>query len=347
MSGVPAIVSCLVAIACTPPPSTRAPRESIDSIAVGTTESNPPSAYLTRRVAEWNAHPPQVGNNFACATTCHTSLAWAVSAPETAWQSATGQALIASIASRIDSVDDLHDAVPYYGEPHSIEGVDALASEAALNAWIVSYAHPDPRASDLRDKAIAQMWSMQRADGGLDWMDYDLAPWEDGDELIAAAFAGRTFATGPDRHAANRQRLAAFARSRVDGARPFSVAFAVWAFGDEQPWGEVRRASLLAALARLANRDGAYSWKAMGVGSLEEADPMPTAIMLLALCSAPRSAGAFDVTRAVEWLRRWQTGDGSFPSHSPNRDRPFNHMLATDVATGYSLLALARCSHPP
>ncbi|MBL8740114.1 MAG: hypothetical protein JNK04_03435, partial [Myxococcales bacterium] len=241
------------------PPSQGVAPSAVPSVSPPAWSREDARSFLASRVDEWISDVPHVGNNFACATTCHTSLPWALSASADGLQSPTGKRLFESVAARVGGANDFRGATPYYGRAQAAEGRRSLSSEAAVNAWIANEGGGLDQAA--KNRANAHLWRMQRGDGGFDWMSYGLAPWEDGDELIAAAFAGRAASVAPDGIDEQRQKLGAFFRSKVGSARLFSLAFAVWALRDwPEAWAPGQRTATLASIRGRALASGAWSW---------------------------------------------------------------------------------------
>jgi hypothetical protein len=87
---------------------------------------------------------------------------------------------------------------------------------------------------------------------------------------------------------------------------------------------------------------------------------LTTAVTLLATCDGLQSVNAealasndpihktkvelyHQLRQFAEWLETQQSKSGEFVARSPNRDVAFNHTLATDAATGFTIAALDTC----
>lgn len=328
-------------------------------------------AAVDARVDDWIAHTPEVGNHVDCAMTCHTAMPAALAHGALGSDSAALGRLRGAIALRVASVDDWATATPFYGDEGSAKARQSRATEAVLDA--VSLAAMDRASGVVSDdtrRAIAHLWTMQRPDGGFDWLDFGLEPFEAGESGIGAALAARAVALrGIDREDRSTASHVAGLRAYLSAALRdpatigFDRAFLMWGIASLR--GTEERARSVAdddaarptpdelvrwytEIARAQAPDGGFSWSAVGVigarGRLEEGDPLPTAVAVLGLCDAvdPRAIDARE--KGVAWLLRAQRADGGFASLSPNRDTPFNHLLASDAATGFAAVALVECA---
>ncbi len=310
-----------------------------------------------RRMNAWMDHPPQVGNNVACAMTCHTALPFAAARRELGDSPALAR-LRARIEERVASAERWHEATPFYGTSASARGRESLASEAVLNAAALAL---DDRAagqqgSDVARRAFDRMWQMQRADGGFDWLDFGLDPWESGKELLGASYALLAVGAMPDADvpAEPKRKLVAFAQAHVAGARLHDRLALLWAASDLDALDPNDAAAIVAEAAQRQASDGSFTWRDLGIARGSGAEAYPTALATLAVCMADRAgsharpAGGFSsaaelVARGREWLIAAQRSDGSWATRSPNRDRSFSHAIMSDAATAYAVMALHRC----
>jgi hypothetical protein len=242
---------------------------------------------------------------------------------------------------------------------------------AASSVFLDRAEGKEPGAATLQ--GFSHLWQAQRADGGFDWLDFDLEPWENGTEVFGAAIAARAVALLPADarrpYAEPIARLIGFLRARAFEPRVplFTRASVLWAAADlDGLLDDAERVRHALSFAAVQGEDGGFSWAQSGIAFAPAAkprggaspelnsDPLPTAVLLLAICSslepssrvaAPADASKLELAagRARRWLAKRQLADGSFPSRSPNRDRPFSHAVMTDAATAHAALALARC----
>lgn len=306
------------------------------------------------------AHPQHVGNNFDCAMTCHTALPYALSLPVVGDDKGRPEKLVAAVTARVESSAHWHDALPFYGAKTNKRGLTSQSSEAVLNAAAsISFDRAKGREPGATTRAaFERMWEMQRSDGGFEWLDFGLEPFEHGNELFGAAIAARAASMlSPAEAGAAKDpihRLIGFIGARRSNpASPlFERALALWATAPLEALTEPDRAKIADEIVRAQNSDGAFSWRAAGVVAKEKrasiaesGDSLPTAVLLLGLCSQ-RGGGSPEAARGIDWLRR-QAKAGMFPSQSPNRDRPFSNLVMSDAATGYAVLAMSECEAQP
>ncbi|MFO0618300.1 MAG: hypothetical protein U0414_37245 [Polyangiaceae bacterium] len=308
------------------------------------------------RLSDWMEHTPQVGNHFACAMTCHTAMPAALAHGALSKDSPALARLRVAVAGRLNGTPSWAEAEPYYGAKGSERARSSLATEAVLDAASLAAIDRARGAHDRSAEARAAfdaMWSMQRADGGFDWLDFGLEPFEDGAPAIGAAIAARAVGLVgplPGAESAHVEKLRAFLDERLaSGDEPlFDRAFVVWSIGDVGGATPERRAAWLGATLDAQRADGAWSWHGLGIegarGALDDADALPTAVAVLGLCRAPEERAIAARRRALTWLADHQAEDGALPSRSPNRDQALSHLLMSDAATGFSGLALAECA---
>lgn len=324
------------------PPSARPPRPIVPSEAREATKraTDAARAYMSRRTRAWLASPPWARNNFACATTCHTSLPMALAFAGGVDEAAS--ALWDRVYARLNSVATWPAATPYFGASDSRDARASRASEAVLNATIAQ-SRVGPADPEARSRTLRFLWSVQRSDGGFDWMSYHNAPWEDGDEALGATLAWRLGGEGVEDRA-HREALSRFLERRLPPARLFTRALALWAGGGRAPG--LSSDAVAERLVQISDPSGGFSWGQLEVASVTSGpDAMPTSAALLALCSLPPSASVTTAAAAAEaWLLAHQAEDGSFSARSPNGESALHHELATDAGTGFAVVALDLCA---
>ena len=233
-----------------------------------------------------------------CALSCHTTVPFALASDHLGPAAAGVRAEIHAAAKR--RVGAWSEVAPWYPS----QAAASRGTESILNALVLG-----------SDAAIANMLGEQRPDGGWHWLDFGLAPWEDGD----AEVAGTALAAVALRRAG--RELPASLTGYLEGVREPSLhneIALVWAgFGDRTRVTKAQRP------------DG--SW---------DDDPYLTAFAAYALgADEPASQ------RARAWLRKRQRADGSWKGRSLNDNGDaFNRGLATDAATAWAVLALGATS---
>src|SRR5262249_50066104 len=310
------------------------------------------AAHLEARAQDWIDHTPRVGENVPCVMSCHTTHTFLVSRPALG-ALATGDTfdrIRMRLAERVDEASDLRAAISYYGAPGSDKERESRATEGVMNAATLALADRATGAEHaITRTAFDRMWQVQRADGGFDWLDFGLEPWEsagDWGSALAAMAAGAM--PGPARaaHAGELARLAGFLRARLHApanpmrlhARVMLLRAGVALPGLLDPRD---RDALVATIAAAQRDDGGWSLAAWGRGSNLHApasDSYATAFASLALCEA----GHRDA-RAVAWLVAHRNDDGSWSGRSVNDTDARGRLYMSDAATAYAALALQTC----
>ncbi|MCC6995815.1 MAG: terpene cyclase/mutase family protein, partial [Deltaproteobacteria bacterium] len=311
---------------------------------------------LDARAGKWLAEPPEVGENYPCAMACHTTHPFMLARPLLAAPGQVAAAARARVEARVAAVADWHDAVPMYGDTGSRKAQESLATEAVLNATSLTLL--DVRGggapSAAARRALEQMWAMQRADGGWDWLAYDLEPWESAaDEPWGAGLAALAVGSVPGyaTEAAQVERVArmvSYLRAHRDSAGLHHQLMLVRASLRLAGLLEApERTAILDALRGKQGQDGGWSLASWGRGvrqDVADSDGYATAFALLVLCeSGERGERGASVERGVRWLATHQAADGSWPGRSVNKSAAINQLFMSDAATAYAVMAMAAC----
>src|SRR5262249_39271935 len=131
------------------------------------------AAHLDARATAWLADPPQVGENFPCAMSCHTTHPYLIARATLDAPSSVAGDVRAAIEARVAA--SASSTVSYYGAPGSQKERESRGSEAILDAATLALSGEH---DDVVEAAFAQLWKVQRPDGGWDWLDFGLEPWE-------------------------------------------------------------------------------------------------------------------------------------------------------------------------
>jgi hypothetical protein len=229
--------------------------------------------------------------------------------------------------------------------------------------------------------AIARMWEVQRADGAWDWLNFGLEPYEAPDAVFHGATLAAFAAGTPSGSKASRtpagtagaDRVRAYLKSNIGSQRLFNKAWALIGASQFNYLAASEKASIVKELATAQRADGGWSMSDLGTWRWGKKDapfagPGPTDAALLSAADAyatglvvyaMRQSGSADgpvITRGQRWLREHQVrevaGDPSWApwrAHSLNFDRehggpkgePWRRMFMSDLATAFSVLALA------
>jgi hypothetical protein len=369
------VLFCIAGCEAVHPEAAR-PVEPLDGVRVEPTAAAPPAptiaspparkwnepaarAHVEARVADWMEHTPRVGNNVACAMTCHTAAPYAFMLGRDSGPSAIRDTLEKRVDERVLSVAVWKAGTPFYGSAHSITGDASLSTEGVLNAaTAAAIDRANGRALGPTTRAaFERMWEMQREDGGFSWLDFDLEPYENGSEIFGAAVAVRAVANLSPEEAknwpVNIRKLVTFVRANAFKPKVSLFARAnVLAASAELPGlvDPATRMELALEIANAGNMDGGYSWVAMGIPLVAtDSDSLPTAMAILAMRAAPADVPGERLAKiqwaeglAADWLVAHQAVDGSFPSISPNKNVPRSNLVMTDAATAYAVMALSR-----
>jgi hypothetical protein len=306
------------------------------------------AAHLDERAAAWLASPPQVGENFACAMSCHTTQPYLIARGTLGVPGAIAGDVRARIEARVAA--SATSTVSYYGAPGSRKERESRGTEAILDAATLALSGEH---DDVVEAAFAQLWKQQRADGGWDWLDFGLEPWESrgdwGAALAAIAVGSQPAAMRDATHTAA---LVAFLRGRAaDTHDPVALHDRIELLRAGAALPEVltdeQREAIAAEIIAAQRADGGWSLASWGRGKRADAsapsDAYATAYALLGLCESGR-AGHDVARRGVAWLVAAYRSDGSWPARSVNEDAPLNDQFMSDAATAYAVLALRACS---
>jgi hypothetical protein len=299
-------------------------------------------AHLERRSLAWLEGAPSVGNNLACATTCHTTHALMFSLRLAPSPSAATPALRSALDARV-ALLARGEATPFYGDEGSDKARQSLATEAVLNASVLG-----------TTQALDAMWRYQGDDGAWEWLDFGLQPWEADNAPWGAALAAWTVAKAPDDYRARPHVAAAVARLKtywrrtLPHARLHDRMLLSWEGGLLGILDRDEQRAIADEVVAAQEPDGGWALTSLGFSSGASdvaSDGYGSAFALLALCHARHLVAAdVAIARGVKWLHARRSADGTWRGRSLNKDEPFNHALMSDAATAYARAALALCT---
>lgn len=297
--------------------------------------------YLDRRAMAWIKSPPPIAN-VACALSCHTTFPYLLSrghlgTPLPEVRKAFEARLPAMMAGT---------AMPFYGARGSARARESHSTEAVLTAIALLF---DDKAagrtpSATTRQAIDHAWSLQRPDGGFEWLDFDIEPWESSDDW-GSAMAFLLVEHLPCKSFRGKH-LGEFLRKRLSSERlPMRLhdrATLLWTTRGNALLDAKERSAIADALVATQQKDGGFTMTTIdGKKSTVQTDAYATALGVLALCGEPNRKP--NVERGLAWLRDHRAADGSYPAGSKEHGTRRAASFATDAATAYATLAIATC----
>ncbi len=299
--------------------------------------------YLARRSQRW-------ARNRECALSCHTTVPFAIALSCTpgpdAWNPTTTEAregirrgLGGERTGYAHRIEHWEGAEPWYdGSSSKVE--QSRGTEAVLNA-IAARIDGDRG----REPALANLAGLQRPDGGWDWLDFGLAPWEDAAaEVSGTALALIALADAPPRFAAATVAARGYIRAALEESLGLHELLTIeWASQhDPQLLPASDHEALRTRVLDAQRSDGGWSSSELRDTTRPlsaTSDASATAYAAFVLIQREDAASREAARRALDWLAEQQRRDGSWVGTSMNSDRRFNQGLATDQATAYAYAA--------
>lgn len=204
-------------------------------------------------------------------------------------------------------------------------------------------------------QALDHMWTLQRADGGFDWIRGDTAPSELDDHYgVTLALIGVNAA--PDGYADTPEAQAGIVKLRQylathPTAYAHQSAMLLWAAsymdGLITPADRQRR---IDELLLLQQEDGGWSlaslgnWKFRGPGGptvAQSSDGYGTGLVTLVLRRSGMPADDSQIARAVGWLKSNQRANGGW--FTPSQSSPRGRHSISRAGSCYAVMALVAC----
>ncbi|MCA9077463.1 MAG: squalene--hopene cyclase [Planctomycetaceae bacterium] len=211
--------------------------------------------------------------------------------------------------------------------------------------------------SDVARTALDRMWTVQRDDGGFNWLKCDWPPMESDDHYgvtlaaLAVGLAGEEYAQAEG------------VQSGVDGINKYLSqnpgptlhhrAMVLWAaqhldglLTDEQ------QASVVTELRSLQKEDGGWGLATLGdwkrgddsPQDTESSDGYGTGFVVFVLRQAGVPVDDPAITRGVNWLKTHQRASGRWFTRSLHAD---NRHYITHAGTAFAVMAIAACEQQP
>lgn len=277
--------------------------------------------------------------------TCHTNFAYLYARP------ALGSDAPAHRSVRRFAEDLVSTRWPDKGPRWDAEVVATAAALAFNDAATTGKLHSATRT------ALDRMWTLQREDGGWDWLKCGWPPMESDDHygVILAAIA---VGVAPERYAQTE-----VAKRGVEGIRRYlsknspptlhHSAMLLWAASyTEGLLTSEQKTEIVEKLRGLQREDG--GWALASLGDWERADGKEqdtstsdgygTAFVIYALRRADVAADAAEIQRGITWLKKHQRESGRWFTRSLNRD---NKHFISHAGTAMAVMALAACKQIP
>ena len=202
-------------------------------------------------------------------------------------------------------------------------------------------------------KALDRMWTLQREDGGFDWLKCGWPPMESDDDYgiaIAALAAG----AAPDEYGkikaarAGVQKLRDYLRANPPPTL-HHTAMLIWAdsHGTELLTA-AQHQDAINKLLKLQQPDGGWSFATLGNweradGSEQDtnlSDGYGTGFVVFVLRRAGIASDDERLKRGVSWLKQHQRESGRWYSRSLNKD---NHHFISHAGTAFAVMAIQAC----
>jgi squalene-hopene/tetraprenyl-beta-curcumene cyclase len=236
---------------------------------------------------------------------------------------------------------------PDKGPRWDAEVVAAAAALAFHDSATTGKLHPVTRA------ALDRMWTIQRADGGWNWLKCDWPPMES-DDHYGATLAAIAVGAAPENYiqsASAKEGVAKIKQYLAANPAPTAhhQAMVLWAasYLPDLVTDESKRDSL-AELKKLQRPDG--GWAAASLGNwkrgdgkeqdTQTSDGYGTGFVLFVLKRSGEPVGDPSLQRGVAWLKSHQRASGRWFTRSLFKD---NHHFLTHAGTAFAVMALREC----
>lgn len=270
---------------------------------------------------------------------CHSDYAFFFTRPLVSWKAPAHRQLRSKLEHLAEHPRDVK-----YRVTEAVMVASMLAQNDALTTGRL---HPTTR------RALDRMWTMQREDGGFDWMKYNQPPSEI-DDHYGVTMAAIGVGAAPDDYAETPA-----AKTGLDKIRAY--------FNDNPPahlhhramkllaslhidgiMAEPERRQVVEDVFALQKADG--GWGVVTMGNWERSDDKPrdmessdgygTGFAVYVLRQAGVPADEPRIQKGIAWLKTHQRASGRWFTRSMWKDS--KHYI-THAGTAYAILALAAC----
>jgi len=270
---------------------------------------------------------------------CHSDYAFLVARPHVSWKAPAHE----QIRSKLEHLAE-HPRDVEYRVTETVMAASVLAQNDALTTGKL---HPATR------KALDRMWTMQRDDGGFDWMKYNQPPSEI-DDHYGATVAVIGVGAAPDGYAdtpaakAGLGKIRQYFKSNPPTNLHHRAMKLLASLNVDGIMRSVERLQVVEDLFILQKPDG--GWGAVTLGNWERSDGKPrdlessdgygTGFAIYVLCQAGVPADDPRIQKGIAWLKANQRASGRWFTRSMWKDS--RHYI-THSGTAYAILALAAC----
>jgi hypothetical protein len=306
-------------------------------------------SYLETRATSWY-------QGRECALSCHTTHPYLM-VDLAVGPLTTASAIRGTVESRVASFPQ----VALWYDSTTQKAAESRGTEAILNAFALSMR--DAQSGTLSPSTLAaltRLFDEQRTDGGWDWLDFALAPWESQDaEYLGACLAALAVGKAPgyvggQAPAAGVESLRGYLSTNLPQQHAHNKVMLLWADSALDVVDDATRDGLVAETLALRNADGGFSLPAFGPwqrldGTSNDptrSDGYATGLVVHVLRNAGVPQSSPELQAATAWLTSHQAADGSWQAWSVNKDHPFNHGLITDASTAFAILGLRTMAQP-
>ncbi len=323
------------------------------------------ASYLDSREVWWQQWPRAQKDHGTICISCHTTLPYALARP-TLRREMNQAAMAPAEKIMIDSVEkrvtNWSEMVPFYSDEKSGPGktAESHATEAVLNAIILaSYDTRQGRLRPVTRTAFENAWKLQQQDGGWQWQDFRLGPWESS----RSAYQGGALllyeaANAPEKYARETEvqphieRLQSYLKASYAQQPLMNQLYLLWASTKQR--GVLTKdetKALLEKLHSLQQPDGGWqlaafddTWKRVDSSAAPtESDGFATSLAILTMEITGTNRHDASLQRGLVWLEQHQQKDGRWAAASMNKQRdPESDVgrFMSDAATAYAVLAL-------
>ena len=270
---------------------------------------------------------------------CHSDYAFFVTRPLVGWKVPAHEQLRSKLEHRAEHPRDVK-----YRVTEAVMVASMLAQNDALTTGKL---HPTTR------KALDRMWTMQREDGGFDWMKYNQPPSEI-DDHYGVTIAAIGVGVAPDDYAetpaakAGLDRIHEYFKSNPPANLHHRAMKLLASLDVDGIMTEPERQQVVEVLFALQKPDG--GWGVVTMGNWERSDGKPrdmessdgygTGFAIYVLRQAGVLVDEPRIQKGIAWLKTHQRASGRWFTRSMWKDS--KHYI-THAGTAYAILALAAC----